>query len=37
MLRESEAPFRSIADGCPAIMWVTEASGEVQLDTPPRG
>ena len=36
-LRESEARFRSIADGCPAIMWVTEASGEVQLDTPPRG
>lgn len=36
-LRERAARFRSIADGCPAIMWVTEASGEVQLDTPPRG
>ncbi len=26
-LRESEDRFRSLADGCPAIMWVSDAQG----------
>jgi len=27
-LRESEDRFRTMADGCPTIMWVTDAEGE---------
>ena len=27
-LRESEERFRSMADGCPAVIWVTDAEGE---------
>lgn len=30
-LRESEERFRIMADGCPAPMWVTNASGEVRF------
>ncbi|MDR3703184.1 MAG: PAS domain S-box protein [Candidatus Sulfopaludibacter sp.] len=30
-LRESEERFRIMADGCPALMWVTDAGGEVQF------
>ena len=29
MLQESEDRFRNIADTCPAMMWVTDAAGEV--------
>lgn len=28
-LRESESRFRTMADGCPTMMWVTDARGEV--------
>jgi PAS domain S-box-containing protein len=27
-LRESEERFRSMADGCPSVIWVTDAEGE---------
>jgi len=30
-LRESEERFRSMADGCPSLMWVTGANGEVEF------
>jgi PAS domain S-box-containing protein len=30
-LRESEERFRVMADGCPAVMWVTGAAGGVQF------
>ena len=30
-LRESEERFRIMADGCPAMMWVTNAEGELQF------
>ncbi|MGA2115189.1 MAG: PAS domain S-box protein [Bryobacteraceae bacterium] len=30
-LRESEARFRNMADGCPAVMWVTDAEGQSQF------
>ncbi len=30
-LRESEERFRIMADGCPVLMWVTDASGDVQF------
>ncbi|MGA8731779.1 MAG: PAS domain-containing protein [Terracidiphilus sp.] len=30
-LRESEERFRIMADGCPAVMWVTDAEGELQF------
>ena len=30
-LQESEERFRSMADGCPSIMWVTGASGEIEF------
>src|SRR5208283_4774622 len=30
-LRESEERFRIMADGCPAIMWVTDAGGRNQF------
>ena len=30
-LRESEERFRVMADGCPALMWVTDAKGEIQF------
>ena len=30
-LRESEERFRSMADGSPSMMWVTDAAGEVQF------
>jgi PAS domain S-box-containing protein len=30
-LRESEQRFSTMADGCPALMWVTGATGEVQF------
>ncbi|MGD1095780.1 MAG: PAS domain S-box protein [Bryobacteraceae bacterium] len=30
-LRESEERFRIMADGCPAIMWVTNAEGGIQF------
>lgn len=30
-LRESEERFRVIADGCPAMMWVTGAEGGIQF------
>ena len=30
-LIESEERFRTMADGCPALMWVTNAKGEVRF------
>jgi PAS domain S-box-containing protein len=30
-LRESEERFRSMADGCPSMLWVTDAQGEVEF------
>jgi PAS domain S-box-containing protein len=30
-LRESEERFRTMANGCPSMMWVTDASGEVEF------
>ena len=30
-LRESEERFRTMADGCPAVMWVTNAEGGIQF------
>jgi PAS domain S-box-containing protein len=30
-LQESEERFHSMADGCPSIMWVTAASGEIEF------
>ncbi|HWF46494.1 MAG TPA: response regulator [Bryobacteraceae bacterium] len=30
-LRESEQRFRIMADSCPTIIWVTDASGKIQL------
>jgi PAS domain S-box-containing protein len=30
-VRETEELFRIMADGCPAMMWVTGASGEVEF------
>jgi PAS domain S-box-containing protein len=30
-LRESDERFRVMADGCPAVMWVTNAEGEIQF------
>ncbi len=30
-LHESEDRFRIMADGCPALMWVTDPEGEVQF------
>jgi PAS domain S-box-containing protein len=30
-LRESEERFRVMADGCPTMMWVTDAQGETQF------
>ena len=30
-LRESEERFRIMADGCPALMWMTDANGGVQF------
>jgi PAS domain S-box-containing protein len=30
-LRESEERFRIMADGCPAIMWVTDAEGGIRF------
>jgi PAS domain S-box-containing protein len=30
-LKESEARFRSMADSCPSIMWVTGVSGELEF------
>jgi PAS domain S-box-containing protein len=30
-LRDSEARFRIMADGCPAVMWTTNAQGGVQF------
>ena len=30
-LRESEERFRSMADGCPSMMWVTDAQGRVEF------
>jgi PAS domain S-box-containing protein len=30
-LRESEKRFRVMADGCPAMMWVADAQGELQF------
>jgi PAS domain S-box-containing protein len=30
-LRESEERFRIMADGCPAVMWVTNAEGGIQF------
>ncbi|MFZ0690887.1 MAG: PAS domain S-box protein, partial [Acidobacteriaceae bacterium] len=30
-LRESEERFRTMADGSPSIMWVTDAAGEVEF------
>ncbi len=30
-LRESEERFRSMADGCPAIMWVTDPQGGIRF------
>jgi len=29
-LRESEERFRSMADGCPSMLWVTNAEGNIQ-------
>src|SRR5262245_21657280 len=31
MLRESEERFRSMADGIPSIIWVTDAEGQMQF------
>jgi PAS domain S-box-containing protein len=31
LARESEERFRTIADGCPSLMWVTGANGEVEF------
>ena len=31
LLRESEERFRTMADGCPSLMWVTGAEGEVEF------
>ena len=31
MLRESEERFRVMADGCPSMMWVTGAGGELEF------
>jgi PAS domain S-box-containing protein len=30
-LRESEERFRTMADGCPATMWVTDANGSIRF------
>jgi PAS domain S-box-containing protein len=30
-LRESEVRFRTMADACPSMMWVTQASGEMEF------
>ena len=30
-LRESEERFRIMADGCPAVMWVTDAEGGIRF------
>jgi PAS domain S-box-containing protein len=30
-IRESDERFRIMADGCPAVMWVTDAAGEIQF------
>ncbi|MGC2300550.1 MAG: PAS domain S-box protein [Acidobacteriaceae bacterium] len=30
-LRESEGRFRTMANGCPSMMWVTDASGKVEF------
>ena len=30
-MRESEERFRVMADGCPAVMWVTDAEGGIQF------
>jgi PAS domain S-box-containing protein len=30
-LRDSEERFRTMADGCPSIMWVTDAKGGMQF------
>jgi PAS domain S-box-containing protein len=30
-LRESEERFRSMADGCPSLMWVTDATGKMEF------
>jgi PAS domain S-box-containing protein len=30
-LRESEARFRTMADGTPSIMWVTDPAGEIEF------
>jgi PAS domain S-box-containing protein len=30
-LRESEERFRIMADGCPTVMWVTDAQGGIQF------
>jgi PAS domain S-box-containing protein len=30
-LRESEERFRIMADGCPSIIWVTDAEGRIQF------
>lgn len=30
-LRESEERFRSMADGSPSMMWVTDAAGEIEF------
>ena len=30
-LRESEARFRSMADGCPSMMWVTDKDGATEF------
>ena len=30
-VRESEERFRLMADGCPSILWVTDAEGEVRF------
>ncbi|MGB6689711.1 MAG: PAS domain S-box protein [Terracidiphilus sp.] len=31
ILRESEERFRAFADACPSILWVTDASGELEF------
>src|SRR4029453_8174215 len=36
-LRESEDRFRIIADGCPTVIWVTNAEGESGSSTGRRG
>jgi PAS domain S-box-containing protein len=30
-LRESEERFRIMADGCPTMIWVTDAEGEMRF------